>query len=62
MKKHTIYLLAISITEEMEGDGGMEEMDGDGWRWMEMDGGREGERGETEGIDSGAYDHSLGKH
>lgn len=21
MKKHTIYLLAISITEEMEGDG-----------------------------------------
>jgi len=35
----------------------------EGWRrWREMEGGREGERGETEGIDSGAYDHSLGKH
>jgi hypothetical protein len=32
MKKHTIYLLAISITEEMEGDGGRdgERMEG-GW-------------------------------
>jgi hypothetical protein len=55
MKKHTIYLLAISITEEMEGDGGR--MEGGmerGWRVGGM--------GETEGIDSGAYDHSLGKH
>ncbi len=25
MKKHTIYLLAISITEEMEGDGGVKQ-------------------------------------
>ncbi|GEM_PF-3618391 len=36
MKKHTIYLLAISITEEMEGW-----MEMEGWRrWM--DGGRDG--------------------
>lgn len=37
MKKHTIYLLAISITEEMEGDGGME----GGWNGG-RDGGKDG--------------------
>lgn len=34
----------------------------EGWREGGMEGGMEGRMGETEGIDSGAYDHSLGKH